>query len=197
MATSPIIYSGLVKWNLTFRCFHESVLICFRCFRCISYGIIILVGTNVIIANAIGRKDKKAVGQAVHTSILASLIGGLIVTLLGELFIGNFLTLLNVPDDVFPYALLYICIYLLGLPVIFLYNFEAAIFRSTGDTKVPLQALIEDAIASATAVILILGSGRFLLSLFNSDPQVIDIGYTRLVIIFSAYIFTRSHSHSL
>lgn len=26
--------------------------------------------------------------------------------------------------------------------------------------------------------------------LFNSDPQVIDIGYTRLVIIFSAYIFS-------
>ena len=31
---------------------------------------------------------------------------------------------------------------------------------------------------------------KFLLSLFNSDPQVIAIGYTRLVIIFSAYIFS-------
>lgn len=299
----------------------------------------ISLGTNVIIANAIGRKDKKAVEEAVHTSVLAALIGGLLVTLLGELFIGNFLSMLNVPADVFPYALLYIRIYLLGLPVIFLYNFEAAIFRSTGDTKVPLQALafsgvlnvllnllfvivfkmtvngvaiatvisnavsslilfvrlthtdkwirvhisdlrihrdcllkilriglpagiqsavfnianvviqsainslgtvviaassaaynieilvyyvfnsfsqacttfvgqnygakqidrcrktfilclIEDAIASASAVILILFSGRFLLSLFNSDPQVISIGYTRLVIIFTAYIFS-------
>lgn len=299
----------------------------------------ISLGTNVIIANAIGRKDKKAVEQAVHTSVLAALLGGLIVTLLGELFIGNFLTLLNVPEDVFPYALLYIRIYLLGLPVIFLYNFEAAIFRSTGDTKVPLQALafagvlnvllnllfvvvfkmnvngvaiatvlsnavssmilltrltrtdkwirvqirelrinkdcllkilrlglpagiqsavfnianvviqsainslgtvviaassaaynleilvyyvfnsfsqacttfvgqnygarqirrckrvlllslIEDAIASATAAVLILASEKFLLSLFNSDPQVIDIVYTRLVIIFCAYIFS-------
>ena len=49
--------------------------------------------------------------------------------------------MLNVPDEVFPYALLYLRIYLLGLPTIFLYNFEAAIFRSIGETKIPLKAL--------------------------------------------------------
>lgn len=38
-------------------------------------------------------------------------------------------------------ALLYLRIYLLGMPVILLYNFEAAIFRSVGDTRVPLIAL--------------------------------------------------------
>ena len=53
-----------------------------------------------------------------------------------------------------------------------------------------LLSLLEDTLASVTAILLILGSGKFLLSLFNSDPQVIDIGYTRLVIIFSAYIFS-------
>lgn len=101
----------------------------------------ISLGTNVVIANAIGRRDEETVEKAVHTSVLAALLGGLLVTLLGELWIGNLLDLLNVPADVFPYALLYIRIYLLGMPVIFLYNFEAAIFRSVGDTKVPLQAL--------------------------------------------------------
>lgn len=299
----------------------------------------ISLGTNVIIANAIGRKDKEAVGQAVHTSVLAAFLGGLLVTLLGEWWIGSLLNLLNVPTDVFPYALLYIRIYLLGMPVIFLYNFEAAIFRSTGDTRTPLMALafsgvlnvilnlvfvvlfhmtvngvaiatvisnvvnsailfrkllhtdkwiridlrqlhikkdslckilriglpagiqsavfnlanlviqsainslgtvviaassaaynieilvyyifnsfsqacttfvgqnygagqirrcrrslllclIEDAITSVTAIVLILLGGRFLLSLFNQDPQVIAIGYTRLVLIFTAYIFS-------
>ena len=101
----------------------------------------ISLGTNVVIANAIGRKDRKDVERAVHTSVLAAFIGGLLVTLLGELFIKNLLSMLHVPEDVFPYALLYIRIYLLGMPVIFLYNFEAAIFRSVGDTKIPLQAL--------------------------------------------------------
>ncbi|MFR6496030.1 MAG: MATE family efflux transporter, partial [Ruminococcus sp.] len=50
--------------------------------------------------------------------------------------------------------------------------------------------LVEDAIASAVAIGLILFTGKFLLSIFNSDPQVIEIGYTRLVIIFSAYTFS-------
>lgn len=101
----------------------------------------ISLGTNVVISNAIGRGDNKTVQKAVHTSIITSLIGGLLVTVFGELFIGYILRLLNVPDDVFDYALMYIRIYLIGMPVIFLYNFEAAIFRSTGDTKIPLQAL--------------------------------------------------------
>ena len=101
----------------------------------------IALGTNVIIATAIGKKDNDTVHKAVHTSIILSLIGGLLVTVLGELFIGNLLKMLNVPDEVFPYALLYIRIYLLGMPVILLYNFEAAIFRSIGETKTPLKAL--------------------------------------------------------
>lgn len=299
----------------------------------------ISLGTNVVIANAIGRKDREDVEIAVHTSVLTALIGGILVTILGELCIGNVLKLLNVPTDVLPYALLYIRIYLLGMPVIFLYNFEAAIFRSTGDTKIPLQALamsgilnlilnlifvvvlhmtvngvaiatvianivssvvlfirltrtdkwiritpsriridrscllkilriglpagiqsmvfnlanvviqaainslgtvviaassaaynieilvyyifnsfsqacttfvgqnygagqikrcrrtlllclLEDSLTSVCAIIIILFSGKFLLSLFNSDPQVIAIGYTRLLLVFSAYIFS-------
>ena len=42
-ATSPTIYSELVKWDLTIWCFHESVLIYFRCFRRIRSNTVILV----------------------------------------------------------------------------------------------------------------------------------------------------------
>lgn len=50
--------------------------------------------------------------------------------------------------------------------------------------------LIEDSIASIAAILLILCSGKFLLSLFNGDPHVISMGYSRLLIIFTAYIFS-------
>lgn len=101
----------------------------------------IALGANVIIANAVGRKDNKTIEKAVHTSIIMAIIGGILVTIIGELGIKNLLLILNVPKDVLPYALLYIRIYLLGMPAILLYNFEAAIFRSIGETKVPLKAL--------------------------------------------------------
>ena len=101
----------------------------------------IALGANVVIANAIGRGDRETVHRAVHTSIVTALVGGVLVALFGQLVAGGLMGLLNVPEDVFPYALLYLRIYLLGMPVILLYNFEAAIFRSIGDTKVPLAAL--------------------------------------------------------
>lgn len=101
----------------------------------------IALGANVVIATAIGRNDKDAVQRAVHTAILMSVIGGAFVTLIGELIAGPLLQSLNVPADVYPLALLYLRIYLLGMPVILLYNFEAAIFRSVGETRVPLLAL--------------------------------------------------------
>lgn len=299
----------------------------------------IALGANVVIANAIGRDDRQTVQKAVHTSMVVSVIGGVLVAIIGELIAEPLLTVLNVPDDVLELALLYLRIYFLGMPVILLYNFEAAIFRSIGETKMPLIALtlsgilnvllnlffvivlkmsvngvatatvlanvvsagilyiklvksdkyikvefkklridgktfkkimqiglpagiqsavfavaniviqgainslgtvviaassaafnieiiaynvmnsfsqacttfvgqnfgankldrckktlflclIEDAIASGTAILIVLITGKFLLSIFNNNPEVIEIGYTRLVIIFIAYIFS-------
>lgn len=299
----------------------------------------IALGANVVIANAIGRDDRQTVQKAVHTSMVVSVIGGVLVAIIGELIAEPLLTALNVPNDVLELALLYLRIYFLGMPVILLYNFEAAIFRSIGETKMPLIALtlsgilnvllnlffvivlkmsvngvatatvlanvvsagilyiklvksdkyikvefkklridgkvfakimqiglpagiqsavfavaniviqgainslgttviaassaafnieiiaynvmnsfsqacttfvgqnfgankidrckktlflclIEDAIASGTAILIVLITGKFLLSIFNNNPEVIEIGYTRLVIIFIAYIFS-------
>ena len=101
----------------------------------------IALGSNVVIAHAIGQGQRDDVEKAVHTSVVFSILGGILVALLGEIIAAPLLGLLNVPDDVFPLALLYLRIYLIGMPVILLYNFEAAIFRSIGETKIPLAAL--------------------------------------------------------
>ena len=100
----------------------------------------IALGTNVVIANAIGRNDRDTVRKTLHTSVLVAIFGGIFVAFLGEAA-APLRGMLNVPEDVFPLALLYLRIYLIGMPVILLYNFEAAIFRSVGDTKTPLAAL--------------------------------------------------------
>ena len=101
----------------------------------------IALDTNVVIVNAIGRNDRDTVRKTLHTSVLVAIFGGIFVAFLGEAAAAPILGMLNVPEDVFPLALLYLRIYLIGMPVILLYNFEAAIFRSVGDTKTPLAAL--------------------------------------------------------
>lgn len=102
----------------------------------------IALGANVVIATAIGSNDRDTAQKAVHTSIVVAVLGGLFVAAMGELIAAPLLRSLHVPEDVLPSALLYLRIYLLGMPVILLYNFEAAIFRSVGETKIPLFALL-------------------------------------------------------
>ena len=98
----------------------------------------IALGVNVVIANAIGRNDREEVQRVVHTAVIVAVIGGILVAVLGQLAAGRLLGTLHVPDEVFPYALLYLRIYLLGMPVMLLYNFEAVYRRAcgwTGKTK--------------------------------------------------------------
>ncbi len=101
----------------------------------------IALGANVVIANAIGRRDREGVQKAVHTSVTVAVLGGVCVAAAGELISGTLLRSLHVPEEVYAPALLYLRLYLLGMPVILLYNFEAAVFRSVGDTRTPLLAL--------------------------------------------------------
>lgn len=99
------------------------------------------LGANVVIAKAFGEKKQESITKAVHTSIILSLLCGIIIAIIGEIFASDILKVLKVPNDVLPYALSYLKIYFIGLPVILLYNFEAAIFRSIGRTRVPLVVL--------------------------------------------------------
>ena len=99
------------------------------------------LGANVVIAKSFGENNKESISKSVHTSIILSLICGIIIGIIGEVFALDILKLLKVPSDVLSYALSYLRIYFIGLPVILLYNFEAAIFRSIGRTKVPLVVL--------------------------------------------------------
>lgn len=101
----------------------------------------ISLGANVTIAHAVGQGNEKAVKKAVHTAIVMALLGGVFAAILSELIAAPLLGQLHTPEEVFPLALLYLRIYFAGLPVILLYNFEAAIFRSVGETKIPLIAL--------------------------------------------------------
>jgi putative MATE family efflux protein len=105
----------------------------------------IAIGTNVVVANAVGAGDEKTVRRAVHSSVLLAAIG-FVVALVGEVFAQPLLEALQVPDETMAEALIYLRIYLLGMPAVLLYNFVAAVFRSVGVTKMPLFALAISAV---------------------------------------------------
>lgn len=102
----------------------------------------ISLGANVVISRYTGRKDTESATKAAHTAILVAIISGFLIMIVGELLAKGILELMSVPSDVLDMAVLYLRVYLIGMPVILLYNFEAAIFQSQGDTKTPLYCLV-------------------------------------------------------
>lgn len=99
------------------------------------------VGANVIIARYYGAKKERAVSETVHTAIAASLISGLLLSVIGIFLSHPLLALMGTPEDVIDQSTVYMQIYFAGMPVIMLYNFGSSILRAIGDTKRPLYFL--------------------------------------------------------
>ncbi|MBO7655733.1 MAG: MATE family efflux transporter [Kiritimatiellae bacterium] len=101
----------------------------------------ISLGTNIVVAHAVGRNDRATIRRALHTSIFFALIMGGVLTGAMEALAVPILASQDVPEEVFPMALTYFRIFVAGVPVILLYNFVAAAFRGIGDTRTPLLIL--------------------------------------------------------
>ncbi|MBR5408023.1 MAG: MATE family efflux transporter [Lachnospiraceae bacterium] len=99
------------------------------------------VGANVAIAHYFGAGRHKELSKALHTSITLSLVCGAALLLIGQIVCGPMLKLMGTPGDILPLSVSYMKIYFLGMPVMLLYNFGAAILRAVGDTKRPLYYL--------------------------------------------------------
>lgn len=102
----------------------------------------ISLGSNVVIAHYIGQGAQKNIQAAIHTAIVVALVSGFFVMILGQFIARPVLLLMGTPEDVIDFAVLYLRIYLLGMPFIMLYDFGSSILRSTGDSKRPLYSLI-------------------------------------------------------
>lgn len=96
------------------------------------------VGTSVATAYFYGADREKDVSETIHTSVVISLVGGIVVGLLGFIFSKTFLVWMASPENVIEQSALYMKIYFLGLPASMIYNFCAAVLRAVGDTKRPL-----------------------------------------------------------
>jgi putative MATE family efflux protein len=101
----------------------------------------ISMGANVVISRCIGKKDPAGIRKGVHTSLAFALISGIVMCFAGQIFVTWILKRMSVPAEILPLSVLYMRIYFSGLPVIILYNFLSAIFRSQGDTRTPLVVL--------------------------------------------------------
>lgn len=99
-------------------------------------------GASVITSKAFGAKDYEKVKESISTSLIAFLVISFILAVFGYVFSDRIMLVLNTPQDILPDAVLYLRIYFLGLPFLFLYNILSSIFNSLGKSRIPLFLLI-------------------------------------------------------
>ncbi len=97
--------------------------------------------SNVLSANYMGAGDDDRVSKTVHTSLLISVISGLILTVIGIAFTEQMLIWMQTPEEVLNLSAIYLRIYFGGMVAMMIYNFGSALLRSKGDTKRPLYYL--------------------------------------------------------
>lgn len=100
------------------------------------------VGTTVVVARDCGAERKADVSRSVHTSIAISIIGGLVVMIIGIIFCKPLLKMMGTPMDIIGLSTIYMKIYFISTPANMVYNFAAAILRAVGDSRHPMYYLI-------------------------------------------------------
>ncbi|MGN0339599.1 MAG: MATE family efflux transporter [Lachnospira sp.] len=95
------------------------------------------MGSTVIIGHHIGEGKPKESGNAVGTTIVLFVAIGVILTIILEIFAGNLMSLLQVPEESYKKAITYVRICSGGIIVIIAYNVISGILRGVGNANLP------------------------------------------------------------
>ena len=98
----------------------------------------IATGSTVVVAKHLGRHEEIDTDKAVGTSILFSIVSGIVLMIIGLFCAKTFLVWTNCHESLLDDAVLYFKIYFGAVPFILLYNFSASILRADGDTRRPM-----------------------------------------------------------
>ena len=95
-------------------------------------------GANILIAKHVGARNEERGRRATGTAIIMGFLSGVIMMAIALIFARDILILMKCQPEVLDLAVTYMRIYFLGMPIIMLYNFVAAILRSVGDSLRPM-----------------------------------------------------------
>jgi len=98
-------------------------------------------GVSALTALYIGAKDDAGVKATVHTAALVMAFFGMVIMVLGILFAGGILAVMNTKAELIQDAVRYLRIYLLGTPALAMFNLGNAVLSAAGDTRRPLYYL--------------------------------------------------------
>ena len=106
------------------------------------------IGCSVITAQLFGAKDYARLKTAVYTTFISGGILCAALMVIGFLFCGDLLRIINTPEAVIADSKLYLDVYISGLPFVFYYNLSTGIFSALGDSRTPFCFLAASSVGN-------------------------------------------------
>ena len=106
------------------------------------------IGCSIIISQLFGAKRLREMKTAIYTTLIASTVLSVILTVLGLLFNRGLMKMIQTPENIFQDGALYLKIYIGGFIFVYLYNVVTGVFTSLGDSKTPLYFLIASSLGN-------------------------------------------------
>lgn len=132
-------------------------------------------GGQVLISQLVGAKKRDELNSTIGTLFTEMLVISTACAVVTFIFAKDILKILNTPAESYDAAYAYLCITIIGLPLIFGYNAVSSVLRGMGDSKSPLIfiaiatvvniigdvvfILVFDLGAAGTAIATVLGQG--------------------------------------
>ncbi len=162
-------------------------------FICIALGA--GVGAGVLVSRYFGARDYSKMKTIVSTSLISFLILSILLGVFGFCFSRSMMSLLQTPADILDEAVLYLRVYFVGFPFLFMYNILSTMFTSIGESKIPLGLLIFSSVLNIFMdlwMVAGLGLGVFGAALATLIAQGISAVFS-LLIFFSRMRRYKSH----
>ena len=99
-------------------------------------------GFGILMAREFGAQKLEQLRNVVGSSAIMTALAAVLFLVLGQTTARPILNLLNTPEMIMDWSVLYLRVMLCGIPVVMAYNLLATILRSLGDGKTPLYAMI-------------------------------------------------------
>ena len=154
-------------------------------FICVALGA--GVGAGVLVSRYFGAKEYGKMKTIVSTSLISFLLLSILLGIFGFCFSHAMMSTLQTPADILEEAVLYLRVYFVGFPFLFMYNILSTMFTSIGESKIPLGLLIFSSILNIVMdlwMVAGLGLGVFGAALATLIAQGISAVFSLLIFLY-------------
>ncbi len=116
-------------------------------------------GTSVLVGRATGAGDDERIRVVAGTSLATTLLMGVLVAVVGELFAPAIMRALGTPAVILQPATRYARVFFAAAPILFAFFLPQAVLRGTGDTKTPLRMTLVSVLVGVVVTPLLIEAG--------------------------------------